>query len=164
MSKQVTPSELGTIVMALLTDPTKMGQMDSESVFSNLFRDIGEVVANYCGGDVNFVSESDISVFDTSKEAEAARRSSDGACLPLLSISPNDSMPSPEGGVWAAFDPEGWEDEAPVMSEKTAHEQRAAIQEIACSQFSPSVLRNALSRKVSPKEPENKAGDVSLQV
>ena len=104
MSKQLQPHELAELVTTLLTNPRAIGELDTESQHIDFFRDIGEVVAQYCGGEVNGVGKAD----DLQNYLSNTNTSQ-----PMLSVSPSDSLPSLERNVWAYHDPEGWIGEEP---------------------------------------------------
>jgi len=78
-----------------------MGALDSREQHQNFMLDIGRVVADYCGGTANWINEQD---FEDNYLSDDTRS-------PMLSVSPNDSLPSLNRNVWALFDTSGWEGE-----------------------------------------------------
>lgn len=101
MSKQILPVELAEIVSGLLVCPEVMGELDSLEKHRAFMRDIGEVVAQHCGGDINDVHLPMANPRD--------KLAGDAAKL-MLSVSPGLCVPD-NGGVWAWYDPQGWEGE-----------------------------------------------------
>ena len=110
MSKQIKPFELAEIVTGLLVRPDLMGELDDETVYHDFIRAIGEVVADYCGGEVNTAHPADQPDFEGFSYQ----------FTPYLSVYPNDSLPSMIGCVWAPYDPDGWEDEIKESGELTS--------------------------------------------
>jgi len=102
MSKQITPAELAELVVGLLINPSLLGELDSPERHQEFMRDIGQVVADHCGGCINQVNPPDLD----------EKYLSDNYNSPFLSVSPNDSLPSFNRNVWACYDPAGWEDES----------------------------------------------------
>jgi len=86
MSKQITSSELATLVGTLLTQPQSLGQLDESSSFSGFMTDIAKVVTDYCGGEV----QNPASPLDD---------------IWYVGIHWNDSVQD-DDGVWAAYDKE----------------------------------------------------------
>lgn len=101
MSKQILPNELAEIVTGLLVKPALLGELDSPEKHQAFMLDIGRVVAAHCGGEANWINGA-----DTNENYLADQHSS-----PMLSINPNDSLPSLHNNVWSYYDPHGWEDE-----------------------------------------------------
>lgn len=101
MSKQILPQELAEICTALLVKPQLLGQLETSGQFEAFMKDIGQVVANHCGGQINFVHGA------LSEEAGPA----DDELSAMLSVAPNDSLPSINRNVWSFHDLSGWEDE-----------------------------------------------------
>ncbi len=102
MGKQILTNELAEIITGLLVNPDLLGELDSPEKHADFIRDIGQVVADYCGGDINGAIPCDLP--------------GDGVpSMPAphyLSVQPNDSLPSLESCIWSFYDPDGWEDEA----------------------------------------------------
>lgn len=128
MSRQILPSELAEIVTALLVKPELIGSLDSTGQHQEFMRDIGQVVADHCGGDINGVSDPRVPDDNYLDDQYSA---------PMLSVSPNDSLASLNSNVWSAYDPDGWEDEdvdgieaGTPLSAKEIVKQRAAIQSL----------------------------------
>lgn len=88
MSKQLTAAEMAELVTILLTNPEKMGALDTQSQFSSFMTAIAEVVADHCGGEVLYPAEM-------------------GGDVWYVGIHANDSLPSLERNVWSAYDPDG---------------------------------------------------------
>lgn len=103
MSKQILPAELAKIVTELLTKPEKLGELYTAESHQNFMLSIGEVVALHCGGIINGVN----SPVGDSTAADAG----DEESQPMLSVSPDERLPSLTQNVWAAYDPQGWADE-----------------------------------------------------
>jgi len=87
MSKQITPTELATIVTTLLCNPDAAGELDSTEKFSAFMTDIAKVVCDHCGGQVMQPADHSVDIW-------------------LIGIHGNDSLP-PDGGIWRNYDPEG---------------------------------------------------------
>lgn len=92
MSKQILPNELAEIVVGLLVAPELLGELDDQKKHHRFMLAIGEVVAEYCGGSANWVN--------------SGAQGED-----MLSVSPNDYLPSFHCNVWSCYDPEGWDGE-----------------------------------------------------
>lgn len=107
MSKQILPHELAEIVTGLLVRPELLGELDSPEKHQDFMLDIGRVVAEHCGGDINQVSPS-----DTTQDYLRTAHSS-----PYLSVSPNDSIPSLYINAWAYHDRYGWEEEENALAD-----------------------------------------------
>lgn len=100
MSKQIIPRELAELVSGLLISPEVLGELETPEQHRMFIEDIGRVVAQHCGGQINGCSLGDN--HDTAS-AEAA--------LPMLSVSPCETLPSLRDNIWDLYDPEGWDDE-----------------------------------------------------
>ncbi|WP_343515237.1 hypothetical protein [Klebsiella quasipneumoniae] len=61
MTKQILPAELAEIVTALLVKPELLGELDTRVAHQEFMKAIGCVVADFCGGIVNGVTDGDIS-------------------------------------------------------------------------------------------------------
>lgn len=88
MSKQITATELATIVDRLLTKPASTGELEEFDVFQSFMTGIAKVVCDHCGGEVL------------------------NPALPLddiwyVGVHGNDSLPDASGGIWSEFDPDG---------------------------------------------------------
>lgn len=105
MSKQVLPSELATIVSNLLMDPEQHGELDTAEKHHRFIEAIGTVVADFCGGFINGVT-APIGERDETEDGQ-----------PMLSVSPDDRLPSITSNIWSSCDPEGWEDEIAAAGE-----------------------------------------------
>lgn len=101
MSKLILPNELAEIVTGLLIKPNLLGELDSIERHQNFMMDIARVIADHCGGDVN----------GTNPSEAVEGYMTDAYSAPYVSIGPNDSLPSLNSNVWAAYDPDGWEEE-----------------------------------------------------
>lgn len=88
MSKQLTAAEMADLVTKLLTNPEKMGALDTQSQFSSFMTAIAEVVTDHCGGEVRHPAEMSEDVW-------------------YVGIHANEDLPSLEQNVWAAYDPDG---------------------------------------------------------
>lgn len=100
MSKQILPHELAEIVTGLLVKPELFGELDSLEKHQAFILDIGRVVADHCGGEANWVNATVVAEEETPNQYEQ----------PLLSVSPNGSLPSLHNNVWSYHDAEGWDD------------------------------------------------------
>ncbi len=106
MSKQILPDELAEIVTNLLVNPESLGELDEERKYYRFIEDIGRVVAEHCGGSA-FIHVNP-RLYPPGEGYVHEEHS------PTLSVSPDDSLPSPNKNVWAKYDPEnrdGWEAE-----------------------------------------------------
>jgi len=106
MSKQLLPNELAEIVVGLLVKPSILGELDSPEKHIAFIKDIAEVVADHCGGFINDVH----APWDS--DGEDVEYLSSQYDSPLVSVSPDDSLPPLSQCVWAYHDPEGWIDES----------------------------------------------------
>lgn len=106
MAKQVSSGELSLIVTQLLMNPEGIGELDELKTLANFTRDIAEVVAQYCGGEVGDVGVNDECGFQNPKGQNVSSPF-------FVSIYPCDNLPSLERNVWSSFDEFGWEDENP---------------------------------------------------
>lgn len=123
MTKQILPAELAEIVTALLVKPELMGELDTRVAHQQFMKAIGCVVADFCGGVVNGVTDGDIS----------RPYLSDLDCTPCLHIEADDRLPSPEHNVWSNYHIEGWQegdDIEAVSVPVSVKSQRAGIQGI----------------------------------
>jgi hypothetical protein len=94
MPKQIIPNELAEIVSVLLVKPSLLGELDTLESYHNFVQEIGQVVADFCGGQINGIAPND---------------PIEEKGVPLLSVSPNDSLPSMSNNVWSYFDLSGWD-------------------------------------------------------
>lgn len=99
MAKQIIPSELAELVTGLLIKPELLGELETPDRHRMFMEDIGRVVAEYCGGQVN-----------GSNLGDADDTATNEGRLPMLSVSPCDFLPSLNRNVWSLYDPEGWDD------------------------------------------------------
>jgi len=102
MTKQVHSFELAEVVTGLLIEPSIFGELDSPQKHQAFMLDIGRVIAEHCGGEVNWVNEADTE----------ENYLSDQYGSPYLSVSPDHSLPSLNNNVWSFYDQSGWDDEA----------------------------------------------------
>ncbi len=101
MSKQITASELATIIERLLNSPEACGELDESTSYSSFMTDLATVVADHCGGEVlNPASALDDTWY--------------------VGVHWNDSVPD-GGGIWRDFDAE-----ADFEPEAAAEDQVAA--------------------------------------
>ncbi len=84
MTKQILPAELAEIVTALLVKPELLGELDTRVAHQEFMKAIGCVVADFCGGIVNGVTDGDIS----------SPYLSDVYSTPCLHIEADDRLPS----------------------------------------------------------------------
>lgn len=124
MSKHITAQELSEIVTGLLLSPDSLGELMEADQYRSFMLGIGEVVANHCGGHANGVGKPQ------------------GMKEDMLSISPNDSLPSLNSSVWSAYDPGGWSENdtrdlglhpGEPLSQAEAAKRRSAGQNALCS-------------------------------
>ena len=99
MSKQIKTNELAEIVTGLLVRPDLMGELDESATHERFIEAIGQVVADFCGGEINGVAPAN----------QPAGMAPDYINTPYLSVYPSESLPSLEKCVWSAYDTEGWE-------------------------------------------------------
>lgn len=99
MRKQITAIDLAELVVGLLVKPELLGELDSQERYQNFMLDIGRVVADHCGGEANWIN------------AGRNSRHKDDYDPELLSVSPNDSIPSLCKNIWSYHDPSGWDDD-----------------------------------------------------
>lgn len=52
MAKIITSKELATLASCLLVKPEVIGELDDLSRYESFVKDIAEVIANHCGGEV----------------------------------------------------------------------------------------------------------------
>lgn len=100
MSKMITPAELAGIVATLLVAPSSLGELEEQTTYVAFIRDIAEVVANYCGGDVGSVS--------TPEENDNGEP---GSATYLVAIRADGALPDLAKNAWAASDPDGFHGE-----------------------------------------------------
>lgn len=123
MSKLIEPKELAELISGLLVNPTLLGALDTQEQYDAFVLDIGQVVGRHCGGEATHMSK--------------AKHSDEGPSL--LSVLPNDELPSLNSNAWSIFDPSGWDDleqeervaEIPagsVMAKTEIKELRAQLQ------------------------------------
>ncbi|MEX3984193.1 hypothetical protein AB4Y45_35140 [Paraburkholderia sp. EG287A] len=86
MSKQISQLELAQLLTKLLTDPNS-GELDESAKFAAFMTDLGQVVADHCGGEIRTEAHEQEGIW-------------------YLGVRGNDSLPE-DGGVWKDFDPEG---------------------------------------------------------
>lgn len=91
MTQSIRHNELAEIVAGLLTNPELMGHLDSADQHKDFIRDIANVVADHCGGDIVEVTEGD------------------HAGEYHVDVDANDSLPSLRGNIWSAYDQESWD-------------------------------------------------------
>lgn len=137
MSKQILPHELANIVTGLLVCPDKLGEIDDSCTYLRFFREIGEVVASYCGGEI-----SGASMPDQPEKLEYGC----SAHLPMLAVYPSDSLPDHCSCVWAPYDIPGWEDQEaeyiPAAELVRAHAEVGAIAHERMVEFSPELMES----------------------
>ncbi len=95
--KLIDRRELALILAKLLINPAACGELENSEKFEAFMLDIGQVVADYCGGNINGVSPVEVENIDADVQTE-----------PMLSVSPNGSLPSLLENIWAGFDEGGW--------------------------------------------------------
>lgn len=88
MSKQITAAELAEIVNQLLTRPETVGELEDSKAYQSFMTEVAKVVCDHCGGEVHHSASPLEDVW-------------------YVGIHGNDSLPNSEGGIWAAYDPEG---------------------------------------------------------
>jgi len=120
MTKRISSSELAELVVGLLTNPQATGELCELQTFHRFFLDIGQVVADYCGGSVELCAETD-----------------------TLLVTPNDSLSSLNNNVWCLFDSMGWgeldvEVQTLPIGEILTDSQRAAKREALTERLRPS--------------------------
>ena len=101
MAKMIVPNELAEIVTGLLLEPARIGELDSPERYFAFMQDIAEVVAAHCGGTINQVT-GPAGVIEMSTQEMS----------PMVSVYPNDSLPTLHSNVWSTYDTDGWEDES----------------------------------------------------
>jgi len=137
MAKQILPKELAEIVTGLLVAPQMLGELKSADQHQDFMLAIGKVVASFCGGEANWVNPPDFSE-DEIGECE------DGLTQPMLSVAPNDSLPSFNRNVWSLYDPDGWEGESVDGLECDVHMSKFEIAQIR-SRLQSLLARHSLS-------------------
>lgn len=138
MAKQITPKELAELVCGLLLKPQLLGELDSVAKHQEFMLDIGRVIADHCGGQINHVTPS-----DTEENYLSDKYSS-----PYLSVSPDDSLPSLARNVWALHDPEGWQDELATLGD----EDKALIPDATEVKKTRAALKALLVNNVDEEE------------
>lgn len=144
MAKQLAPTDLAEVVCGLLTNPGIFGELDSTEKHQHFMHDIGRVIAEHCGGQINHISPP-----DTDENYLSDQYSS-----PYLSVSPDDSLPSLARNVWAFHDIEGWEPELAGLNA----EEAALVPDASEVRKTRAALRSLLVNK--PAEVEK--NEVSL--
>lgn len=91
MAKQILVNEISEIVTGLLCQPSLFGELDSKSKHLAFCRDVAQVIANHCGGEIGSVQG------DTPHEPI------------MISVKPSGDLPSLLGSVWSMYDPDGWD-------------------------------------------------------
>lgn len=135
MSKQVLPSELAAIVGNLLMHPEQHSELDETGKHARFFHAIGQVVADFCGGVINGVN-APIGAPDGSEDGQ-----------PMLSVSPDENLPSIERNIWSDVDPDGWEDEIAEAAEKAANPRPERFR----ARFHPQAWQNNYAIAVDPE-------------
>lgn len=98
MAKLLSPKELAELVSGLLIQPELFGELDDRHNYHDFILAIGNVVAQFCGGEPIAV------------EYHPPLANHEPSYTPMLVVNPNDSLPSLHGSVWSYFDPRGWDD------------------------------------------------------
>lgn len=98
MAKLLAPKELAELVSGLLIQPELMGELENRQTHHDFILAIGNVVAQFCGGDTIGI------------EYHPPLTHQDASYTPMLVVNPNESLPSLLGSVWSFFDPRGWDD------------------------------------------------------
>lgn len=98
MAKLLAPKELAELVSGLLIQPELMGELENRQTHHDFILAIGNVVAQFCGGDSIGI------------EYHPPVTHEDTRYTPMLVVNPNESLPSFLGSVWSYFDPRGWDD------------------------------------------------------
>lgn len=135
MSKQILPSELAAIVSNLLMHPEQHGELDTADKHHRFIEAIGNVVADFCGGIINGVNP----------PIGAADDSEDGQ--PMLSVSPDERLPSIENNIWSACDPDGWDGEIAEAAERAANPRPERFR----ARFHPQAWQNDYAISVDPE-------------
>lgn len=87
MEKKILPKELAEIVTGLLVKPELLGELDTTEKHQQFIQAVGQVVADFCGGDIAGVTNDSV---------------------PALRVSPNDNLPSITENVWQYHDVDAW--------------------------------------------------------
>lgn len=95
MAKILLPNELAEIVTGLLVKPELLGEEVSVANHQQFIKDIGDLVADNFGGYVGDVSQ----------------EMGDSEASTLVSVYPNENLPSLHANVWSLHDTDGWIDE-----------------------------------------------------
>lgn len=110
-TKHITARELASIVSSLLMHPETVLELDDRDQYKRFMQAIGEVVADFCGGEVQTpVPAMKERHLESSHAADDDDRSVvEPCCELLLPVLPNDSLPGLNDNIWASFDPgSGW--------------------------------------------------------
>lgn len=132
MAKKIFPNELAEVVTALLVKPELIGEIPDQEKHQEFMHDIAQVVARHCGGDA-------VCVNPPGFVSEAFPYCSDNESSPMLTVYPDDSLPSLHQNVWSNYDLDGWdgetgsdygiEDGTPVTEEQ-ADQFRSQVQNL----------------------------------
>ena len=111
MGKVITADELAVLVHDLISKPENLGAMDDTDQYTRFLCDIGNVVADHCGGRIVFVSPPDFTKKDLDAETLTDERFMDthrDAMSWCVHIQGDESLPDLENNVWThhGFDPE----------------------------------------------------------
>lgn len=98
MNKNIYPNELAELVVGLLLKPYLLGELDTTDSHKAFIQDIGQVVADHCGGTVHGVTSGGDSVGYMTCRGNA----------PTLTVGVNDSLPDLYRNIWSLYDLEGW--------------------------------------------------------
>lgn len=111
--KHITARELASIVSSLLMHPHTVLELDERSRYARFMKAIGEVVADFCGGEVQSPVPAMGEGHAESRYAHVTDDDDRSVVAPqrelLLPVLPNDSLPGLNDNIWASFDPgNGW--------------------------------------------------------
>lgn len=99
-TKMIRPHELAVIVSSLLTNPEGVGELEEKEVFRAFFERVAEAVADACGGEVGAAQLDDIDPESIDPPSEW-----------MVSVYPNEALPSLGDNIWSRFDPDAvWDD------------------------------------------------------
>lgn len=109
--KHITARELASIVSSLLMHPQAVLELDDRDQYKRFMQAIGEVVADFCGGEVQppvpAMKEGHVESRHATDDDD--RSVVESCCELLLPVLPNDSLPGLNDNIWASFDPDsGW--------------------------------------------------------
>lgn len=107
MPKYINPQELAEIVCGLLVKPELLGELDEASKHQAFMKDIGEVVAEHCGGCIAAIlmlENEDGDVSDVLKSGYMTTPDN----TPRLLVDPDDALPSLTQNVWMFAHRDGW--------------------------------------------------------